>query len=131
MTMYEKIQTLCKNKGFEISNLGEKIPGTSVTKGTISKWKNGAVPRASTLKAIADFFGVSTDYLTNDNAIEVQTLKDNHGIIGHTHAPVTILNGYEVKISEQEIALLEIFKKLDVVKQAQLLAYAADLEKEV
>ena len=131
MTMYEKIQILCKNQGFEISNLGDKIPGTSVTKGTISKWKSGAVPRASTLKAIADFFGVSTEYLTSENSLEVHTVNENHGIIGHNHAPVTILNGCEIKISEQEMALLDIFKKLNIVKQAQLLAYAAELEKEV
>lgn len=131
MTMYEKIQILCKNQGFEISNLGDKIPGISVTKGTISKWKTGAIPRAGTLKAIADFFGVSTEYLTSENSIEVHNINENHGIIGHTHAPVTIFNGCEIKITEQEMALLEIFKKLDVVKQAQLLAYAAELEKEV
>lgn len=131
MTMYEKIQILCKNQGFEISNLGDKIPGTSVTKGTISKWKTGAVPRASTLKAIADFFGVSTDYLTSENSVEVQTVQDNHGIIGHTHAPVTIINGSERKLSEQELELLSIFGKLDVVKQAKLLVYASELENEV
>lgn len=131
MTMYEKIQILCKNQGFEISNLGDKIPGTSVTKGTISKWKTGAVPRANTLKAIADFFGVSTDYLTSENSVEVQTVQDNHGIIGHTHAPVTIINGSERKLSEQELELLHIFDKLDVVKKARLLVYASELEKEV
>ncbi len=54
----------------------------------------------------------------------------NYGIIGHANAPVTITNTTE-KLSEQETALLELFKKFDVVKQAQLLAYAAELEKEV
>ena len=53
-----------------------------------------------------------------------------NGIIGHANAPVTITNTTE-KLSEQETALLELFKKFDVVKQAQLLAYAAELEKEV
>lgn len=66
MTMYERIQNLCRNRGFEISNLGDNLPGISLTKGTISKWKSGAVPRASTLKAIADFFGVSPEYLLSE-----------------------------------------------------------------
>ncbi len=66
MTMYERIQNLCRNHGFEISNLGDNLPGVSLTKGTISKWKSGAVPRASTLKAIADFFGVSPEYLLSE-----------------------------------------------------------------
>lgn len=66
MTMYERIQNLCRNRGFEISNLGDNLPGISLTKGTISKWKSGTVPRASTLKAIADFFGVSPEYLLSE-----------------------------------------------------------------
>lgn len=62
MSLYEKVQNLCRNEGFEISNLGEKL-GIEITKGSISKWKNGAVPRANTVKAIADYFGVTVDYL--------------------------------------------------------------------
>lgn len=126
MTLYEKVEMLCKQKGINISNLGDAV-GIKVDKSTISHWKKGAVPRASTVKAIADYFGVTVEYLTNDEEVSIQTVQDNHGIIGHTHAPVTIINGSEKKLTEQELALLELFGKLDVVKQAQLLAYAADL----
>ena len=65
------------------------------------------------------------------NDLNVENVYDNHGIIGHTHAPVTIINGGERALTEQETVLLDIFKKLNVIKQAQLLAYAAELEKEV
>lgn len=35
---------------------------------TATKWKNGSVPKGETLKKIADYFQVSTDYLlTGDN----------------------------------------------------------------
>lgn len=34
---------------------------------TATKWKQGAVPRDTTLKRIADYFGVSTEYLLSDN----------------------------------------------------------------
>lgn len=126
MSLYERVAQLCTNRGIEISNLGKEI-GIKLDKSTISHWKGGSVPRRSTVKAIADYFGVSVGYLTNDEAVNVQTVHSNNGIIGHTHAPVTIINGTERKLTEQEIALLEIFGKLDVVKQAQLLTYAADL----
>lgn len=129
MTLYEKVQTLCKNEGFEISNLGEKIPGISITKGSISKWKSGAMPRAATIKTIAEYFGVTPEYLTSSEDVSTGVINDNHGIIGHAHAPVTIVNGSEKKLTEQEIALLELFSKMDVIKQAQLLTYAADLVK--
>ena len=127
MTMYEKIQALCKKEGFEISNLGEYIPEVNITKGSISKWKSGAVPRANTLKAIADHFHVTPEYLTSDESVNVQSVHDNHGIIGHTHAPVTIINGSERKLTDQEVELLSIFEKLSVMEQAKLLVYANGL----
>lgn len=75
-----------------------------------------------------------SDALTNKDksqTVDVRIVNDNHGIIGNTHAPVTIINSTEKKLTEQELALLGIFSKLDVVKQAQLLAHAAELEKKV
>lgn len=129
MTTYEKIKELCENAGFSISSISQKIPGLSINKASITGWKNGSKPRPDKIKAIADYFGVTVEYLTNDEEVSVQTVQDNHGIIGHTHAPVTIINGSEKKLTEQELALLGLFGKLDVVKQAQLLAYAADLAK--
>lgn len=127
MSLYEKVQELCKKNGFEISNLGKHIPGIDITKGSISRWKKGAVPRASTVKAIADYFNVSPEYLISDKAVNVQQVQQNNGIIGHTHAPVTIINGSERKLTEQEVELLNIFEKLSVLEQAQLLVYANNL----
>ena len=54
----------------------------------------------------------------------------NNGIINHSHVPVTIVGGRENKHSEQETALIDIFNRLDVVKQAKLLVLADELEKE-
>lgn len=34
-----------------------------VSSGSVTAWKNGAEPRPKTLSKIADFFGVTTDYL--------------------------------------------------------------------
>lgn len=131
MTTYEKIKTLCENAGFSISSISQKIPGLSVNKASVTGWKNGSKPRPDKIKAIADYFGVSMEYLLNEDVVNIQNVNDNHGIIGHTHAPVTIINGSEKTLSEQEVALINIFAKLDVIKQAQLLAYAVKLEKEV
>lgn len=130
MTTYEKIKDLCEKAGFSISALSKNIPGVSVNRASITGWKNGSKPRPEKIKAIADFFGVTTEYLLDDTAVNVNSINDNHGIIGHTHAPVTIINGSERKLSEQELALLDIFQKIDIVKQARLLSFAAELDKE-
>lgn len=70
----------------------------------------------------------------NTNSNDTYDTYDNHGtnngIIGHAHAPVTIIGDQESKHSEQETVLVDIFNKLDVVKQAKLLVLADELEKE-
>lgn len=124
MTLYEKVEMLCKQKGINISNLGDAI-GIKVDKSTISHWKKGAVPRASTVKAIADYFEVTVDFLTNGSTTfetAFNTVNGNNNIIG---------NGNTVgsNLTEHEKALLDLFGQMDIVKQAQLLAYAAELVK--
>lgn len=57
------------------------------------------------------------------------TVNDNHGIIGNTHAPVTIMNG-DTTLTDHETELLNIFRKLSVVEQAQLLVRAAEMLKQ-
>lgn len=124
MTLYKKIQSLCKREGFEISNLGEKIPGIKITRGSISRWKSGATPRANNIKAIAEYFGVPIEYLVNDSEdsqIFFNSVKGNANIIGNS-------NVIGKSFTEQERILLDIFDKLDVIKKAQLLTYAVALK---
>lgn len=128
MRFYERVNELCIKRGISITALAMEL---GFSKGTPTNWKTMTKPpRAENVKKIADFFGVDPAYFTVENSVDVQSVQDNHGIIGHTHAPVTIINGSERKLSEQEIALIDIFGKLDVIKQAQLLTYAAELSKE-
>ena len=58
-----------------------------------------------------------------DHHPHIHMLSGNNNIIGNG-------NSIGEKLSEPEAALLDLFKKLNVVKQAQLLAYVAELEKE-
>lgn len=130
MTTYERIKELCEKEGFNISNIGTVIPGLSVKKASVTGWKNGSKPRPEKLKVIAEYFGVTVEYLlsSEDESVHIQSIQDNHGIIGQTHAPVTIINGSERKLSEQAVELLSIFESLSVVNQAKLLVYAEGLK---
>ena len=97
MTLYEKVEMLCKQKGINISNLGDAL-GIKVDKSTISHWKKGAVPRASTVKAIADYFEVTVDYLTNGSAtVETafNTVNGNNNIIGNGNTVGTALTDHQ------------------------------------
>lgn len=64
MSFYEKLTDLCKKNGLTVTALSEKL-GFSSSAGT--SWKNMKnPPRPSTVKKIADYFGVSIDYFTED-----------------------------------------------------------------
>ena len=70
MNTYEKIKYLCEKNGFAISYIGDKIPDLTVNKSALSGWKKGSVPRPDKIKLIADYFGVSVDYLLDRPTIE-------------------------------------------------------------
>lgn len=84
---YEKIKELCEKEGFSISALSQNIPGLSVNKASITGWKNGSKPRPDKMKAIADYFGVSVEWLQGTSEqkekplSEPEELKENEIII--------------------------------------------------
>ena len=125
MTMYNRVRRLCNSRGIEISNLGDHLPDVNIAKSTISRWKNGSVPRANVVKAMADYFDVSTEYIMSGNGASAEAAGVKNVV--SVRAPVAIINGNEKKLSEQEVALLKMYKELDVVKRARLLTYASEL----
>jgi len=52
----------------------------------------------------------------------------NVGVIGTAHAPVTLINGKERQLSDNEAAILRIFAQLDTVEQSKVLVFAAELK---
>ena len=72
-----------------------------------------------------DYILGRTDTITETNSHN--TISGNNNVIGDGNT----INGDEKKLSKQEIALIETFSKLDAFKQARLLTYLLELEKEV
>lgn len=75
--------------------------------------------------------GREGDIKCNSENVNIGVVNENNAnnvIIAHAHAPVTIINNGTV-LSEREKALIDIFRRLDIIKQSQLLAGADALEK--
>ena len=51
---------LCAKQGVSPNAVAKSL---SIASGTVTNWKNGAVPQNATLRKIADYFGVSVSYL--------------------------------------------------------------------
>lgn len=60
---YDVFNSLCSAKGISCKRASMEI---GLSNSTAAKWKRtGATPNGDTLSKIADYFGVTTDYLLN------------------------------------------------------------------
>ena len=67
MTIVERIKTLCAESHITIVSLERRL---NLGNGTIGRW-NTASPTVERLGRVADYFGVSLDYLTGREQREV------------------------------------------------------------
>ena len=58
--MYKIFEALCRNAGVTPYRVAKD---TDIPPSTFSDWKRGSQPRPAKIKKIADYFGVSVDYL--------------------------------------------------------------------
>ena len=58
---YKRLRDLCEQKGMTVNELAKNM---GLSSGSPTAWKNGAVPRETTIAKIAAYFGVSVGYLT-------------------------------------------------------------------
>ena len=72
MTIYERIESLRKSQGLSQGKLEKQL---GFSNGSISKWKN-STPKVERLQKLADFFGVSVEYLMTGKEDE-QKENDN------------------------------------------------------
>lgn len=64
---YEILQNLCTLKGTTITAVLKELK-ISTSKGTA--WKKGSIPNGTILSKLADYFGVTTDYLMGKESFE-------------------------------------------------------------
>ena len=90
--------TLCNSIGKSPNGVCSEL-GFSTAVAT--KWKNGALPRDTTLKKIADYFNVSVDYLLKgENSIEKDPPLNSESL---KDSPID-------EMDEQEKTLLKLFR---------------------
>ena len=63
---WEIFSYLCSQRGTSPTQATKDL---GVAAGSVTKWKNGSAPRAATLRKIADYFGVTVEYLLGNEAL--------------------------------------------------------------
>lgn len=75
--------TLCNEKGISANGVCSQL---GLSNATATKWKSGSVPRSTTLKKIADYFGVSVEQLIGKpgkyDRLEVGEITFDLGLFG-------------------------------------------------
>jgi transcriptional regulator with XRE-family HTH domain len=57
---FNRFYQLCRKHGTSPNAVGREVGASS---GSITAWKQGVMPRASMVSTLAEYFGVTTDYL--------------------------------------------------------------------
>ena len=96
---YQKLELLCKRQGTTPTRL--LVDKLNLSSSKVTLWKNGSCPKSDVLIKIADYFGVSVDYLLDRE------------------------KPFSPAITEEEI-LIETFRGCDEERQAAILRYAID-----
>ncbi len=71
---WERFYSLCLEKGTKPLPVVKEL---SIATGSITKWKNGTIPNGTTLQKIADYFGVTVDYLLGNEQKKTPDIKPN------------------------------------------------------
>lgn len=112
MNLPEKLTYLRKQKGLTQSDLAETL---NVSRQAISRWEVGtAAPSTENLKMLSNLYGVSVDYLLNDNADDVSIDSENHRLYQEDAGKKTetgakgILTGFLIAAAVTFVVLLFI-----------------------
>lgn len=100
MSVKSKVMDLCTQKGIKIGTLERE---TGLSNGTIRKWSEDSTINGKTLVAIADYFGVTTDYIL-DREQEKPIQMD-----GRTQEAVDL---FLALTDDQKSALMDFLKSL-------------------
>ena len=132
MTISSRIFALLKEQSKTQTALATYI---GIRVATVSAWKaQNTDPSANLLEKIADFFGVSVDYLvTGKEYAPSPSQTVNQGIFGdrNHNNTVTINGNTPLEVSEIEGELLKVCASLDIRRKNALLTYAYKLENEM
>jgi transcriptional regulator with XRE-family HTH domain len=126
MTAFDRLKSLCDSQGISVNDLEAKL---GIGKNSLYSWKKN-IPKGTNLLKVADYFGVSTDYLLGRTDTPQFTRKDEKDVqklltdlkdgLNSKEALAYLKNDGE-EIDEEDAELLA--EALDfVVRQSKLIA---------
>ncbi len=75
---WDNLYNLCKNKQISPNSLAKEL---NFSNAIMTGWKKGSLPNSERLIAIADYFGVSTDYLLGRSVADPKLPEDERELL--------------------------------------------------
>lgn len=130
---YDMFEVLCRERKMSPSGVSIAL---GMSKTSPGKWKTGSLPDLNTVLKIADYFGVTVDYLVRGNVQE--RIIHNAQMAGNGAANVqdaswnnitvtsggSSANGAEPADKDFEGELLSVYRSLTVLDKLDVLQYA-------
>lgn len=123
----ENVERLARERNMSLTGVANAL---GLTNNSAAKWRKGSIPNGKNLCKLAEFFGVSVDYLLADHPATASSITgDIHG-----HNVVAGTSGGQISItstnnlSKMELELLRIFRELDMKGQTAVLSAAYEQE---
>lgn len=105
MNFSNNLRYLRKQRGISQDALADKLGYKSFT--TIQKWESGvSEPSVSTLKIIANIFGVSMDQMINEDLSDLSQPSSSAPELELTEQEEELLNGFRSLSDEQKIRVI-------------------------
>ena len=134
MVFYDTFETLCRSRRIAPSALTRKLGMSSSAPG---RWKTGSLPDLETAQKLADFFGVSIDYLVYGEekyGNMASNVSSGSAVIQGSHGnQVSASNqegSHQGELHEFEGELLSIYRELGLSDKIALLQHALELKKQ-
>lgn len=128
MTLNDRIFDLLKQKGKSQTDIARLL---NVRPTTVSEWKNGKyAPTVEHCVTLADYFGVSLDYLITGREPRGAPVQQ---IIGNNNSNNAAIAGDAAGavLTEYERELLKVAGAFDMRRKTELLNFAYQIEKQI
>ena len=99
MSVYSQFEKLCRDSGRSIATAASEM---NLNRATFTAWKRGAKPKNETLKKVADYFGVTVDWLLSDEDLPTKW------------EPVVESDAF-LPLSSREKQILEMYRDLSEI----------------
>lgn len=113
---YDQFLSLCNQHDIKVTALARKL---GISPSAPKRWEEGSTPDLVNAKKIADYFGVSIDYLmagpSSAPSNQIGNVTGSAVVQGVNGGSVSISNGSgQTELTAAEAELLRIFRSLDV-----------------